>query len=74
MSGPFLARDLETLDELLLARAAAVVSMRDIHEGERNPNVIGLRHDVDNILEPCLELARWEEERGYSATDRKSVV
>lgn len=64
----FTADDLVTLDETLLARASAVVPLRDIHAGEADATVIGLRHDVDNILEPCLELAAWEAERGYRAT------
>lgn len=65
---PFLAEDLRELDERLLSRADEVVAMREIHAGERDPLVIGLRHDVDNTFEPCLQLARWEAERGYRAT------
>ena len=42
--------------------------MREIAAGEVHPNVIGLRHDVDNVLEPCLELSEWEERHGYRAT------
>jgi hypothetical protein len=52
----------------LLERAEAVVAMREIHAGERDPLVIGLRHDVDNVLEPCVELAEWEARHGFRAT------
>lgn len=65
---PFRASDLEEFDARLLSRADEVVAMREIHFGERDPLVIGLRHDIDNIFEPCVELARWEAERGYRAT------
>ena len=65
---PFLGCDLTELDAKLLARADEVVAMREIHAGERDPLVIGLRHDMDNVFAPSLELAHWEHERGYRAT------
>jgi hypothetical protein len=65
---PFLAGDLEELDALLLSRADEVVAMREIAGGERDPLVIGLRHDIDNTFEPCLRLAAWEHDRHYRAT------
>lgn len=65
---PFSAEDVQELNLRLLARADAVVPMREIHAGQDDPLVIGLRHDVDNCFEPCLELARWEAERGYRAS------
>lgn len=64
---PFRRDDLRELAELL-DRAEEVVAMREIAAGELHPNVIGLRHDVDNVLEPCLELSDWESRRGYRAT------
>jgi hypothetical protein len=63
---PFDAGDLRDLDDLL-AKADAVVSMREINEGAGR-GCIGLRHDVDNVFTPCVELAEWEAERGYQAT------
>ena len=66
--------DLERLDALL-SRAERVVPMRDIHMGDRNPRVIGMRHDVDAVsdraldaFETALQMARWEFDRGYSST------
>jgi hypothetical protein len=65
---PFLADDLAELDEALLSRASGVISMREVYEGNRNPNFIGLRHDMDNFLRGSVELAEWEAERGYRST------
>ena len=42
--------------------------MREIAAGEFHPDVIGLRHDVDNTLAPALELAEWEHRHGFRAT------
>jgi hypothetical protein len=69
---PFEADDLAELDERLLSRATGVVSMGQIHEqpyliGE-DEQAIGMRHDVDNAIEPAVELARWEATRGYRST------
>ena len=64
---PFQPDDLEALDGLL-AQATVVVPMLDIHEGKFGPHAIGLRHDVDNAIEPAVEFAFWEAERGYRAT------
>jgi hypothetical protein len=64
---PFQREDLEELDSLF-ARAQAVVAMEDIDTGEDSERVIGLRHDVDNSLEPALNFARWEADRGYRST------
>lgn len=63
---PFDADDLRCLDDLL-GKADAVVPMRDIHAGV-GPGCIGLRHDVDNVFAPCVDLAEWEAARGYRAT------
>ncbi len=68
VGAPFLAADLTDLDLALFSRADEVVAMREIYAGERDPVVIGLRHDMDNVFEPSLELAHWEAERGYRAT------
>jgi hypothetical protein len=65
---PYRRDDLREFREQLLERAEAVVAMREIHAGEHDPMVIGLRHDVDNVLEPCVELADWEHRHGFRAT------
>ena len=65
---PFRRKDLRELRTELLERADEVVAMREIAAGESDPLVIGLRHDVDNVLEPCLELAQWENRHGFRAT------
>jgi len=65
---PYRRDDLREFREQLLERAEAVVAMREIHAGEHDPLVIGLRHDVDNLLEPCVELAEWEHRHGFRAT------
>lgn len=57
--------DLDAL-ETLYETAAYVRPMGDITQ--YGPRVIGLRHDVDNFIEPALMMARWEAERGYRST------
>jgi hypothetical protein len=42
--------------------------MVDVFEGAHDPGVIGLRHDVDNVIEPAVRFAEWEAERGYRST------
>jgi hypothetical protein len=42
--------------------------MGHIAGGQRWDRVIGLRHDVDNVIEPAVEFAAWEAERGYRST------
>jgi hypothetical protein len=64
---PFQPDDLEDLDALL-ARAHAVVPMREIAAGLPSAGVIGLRHDVDNTISEAVAFAQWEAERGYRAT------
>ena len=64
---PFQPADLDHLDTLL-ARAESVVTMREIADGEDDPAVIGLRHDVDNVIEPAVNFAEWEHARGYRST------
>lgn len=66
---PFQPSDLDELDELL-DRANAVVAMEDLLRPDiaRLPDVIGLRHDVDNAISPAVEMAQWEAERGYRST------
>lgn len=66
-SAPFRPDDLADLDGLL-EQATAVVSMQEIHAGARDPRIIGLRHDVDNVIKPAVEMAHWEFERGYRST------
>ncbi len=63
----------EHLDELdrLLATASAVVAMQDVHAGNHRPDVIGLRHDVDDnahSLETAVIIAGWERAHGYRST------
>jgi hypothetical protein len=51
--------------------AHAVVSMREVLAGNRDPRVIAVRHDVDNhreALATAVELARWEAENGWRST------
>lgn len=58
------------MDMLLLDRATQVVAMEDVHDGNRDPRAIALRHDVDagHALETAVKIAEWEAERGYRAT------
>lgn len=45
--------------------------MRDVFKGDTGPNVIGLRHDVDDnagSFHTALHMAEWEFEHGYSST------
>ncbi len=64
---PFQPADLAELDGLL-ARALAVMPMETIAAGQRWQQVIGMRHDVDNSIEPAVAFARWEAEQGYRST------
>jgi hypothetical protein len=64
---PFLSDDLEHLDGLL-DLALQVVPMREVYAGNTDHRVIGMRHDVDNFIEPAVEMAAWENERGYRST------
>jgi hypothetical protein len=52
----------------LLDRAVAVVAMEQVLNGQRWERVIGLRHDVDNVIEPAVRFAEWEADRGYRST------
>jgi len=65
---PFQPQDLACLDVQLLDKAYAVREMAWIAAGVTSNHVIGLRHDLDNILEPAVDFAMWEAERGYKAT------
>jgi hypothetical protein len=68
--GPFTREDLMELGEFL-ATAHAVVSMREVLAGNRDPRVIGMRHDVDNhskALATAVELAIWEASQGWRST------
>lgn len=72
---PFNAADLAELDMRLLDQASAVVAMEDVHDGHRDPNSIGLRHDVDGVshqtrhaLDTAVKIAGWEAERGYRSS------
>jgi hypothetical protein len=59
--------DLDQL-ERLYQQAAAVVATEDVHDGLTHPMAIAVRHDVDNVIQPAVEMARWEHERGYRST------
>lgn len=67
LEAPFLEDDLDHLDALL-SQAHRIVPMRDIATGIRDPRVIGLRHDVDNVIAPAVAMAEWEADRGYRST------
>lgn len=69
-SAPFNRDDLAELDERLFACAARVVAMEDVHDGDRQPNVIALRHDCDSAesLDIAVSLAVWEAEHGYRSS------
>jgi hypothetical protein len=65
------AVDLEKLDRLF--SRGYVRPLRDLHDLDRYtetvPEVIGLRHDVDdNGWDSVLPMARWENERGIRST------
>lgn len=64
---PFQRDDLAEL-ESLLAQADRVVGMAAVAAGDASPRVIGLRHDVDNFIEPAVAMAEWEAEHGYTAS------
>ncbi len=64
---PFQPSDLWQLDALL-SRAGAVVPMSEIADGNHDERVIGMRHDVDNDILPAVDMACWEQERGYRST------
>lgn len=64
---PFRETDLDDLD-VFLDQAYAVVPMREVHAGTTDPRVIGMRHDVDNFIEPAVAMAAWEAGRGYRST------
>jgi hypothetical protein len=65
---PFQPSDLAELDDRLLDKALAVVAMREVAAGIRHPNIVGMRHDVDNAIEPAVAFAAWEADRGYRST------
>lgn len=70
-TGPFTRQDLVELDERLLDKALAVVAMESVAGGQMWPQVIGLRHDVDDntsSLETAVRFAEWEADRGFRAT------
>jgi hypothetical protein len=68
--GPFTRSDLDELGQFY-ATAHAVVSMREVLAGNRDPRVVAVRHDIDNnpnALETAVELARWEAAHGWRST------
>jgi hypothetical protein len=44
------------------------MTMREIYAGNTDRQTIGLRHDCDNVIEPAVQFAEWEAERGYRST------
>ncbi len=72
---PFTAADLAEMDEAFFSRASQVVALEDVADGNRDPNSIGLRHDVDassnntrHALDTAVKIAEWEANRGYRST------
>jgi len=65
---PFQPQDLVDLDDLLLNRALSVCTTEAVHRGVTFRDVICVRHDVDNIIEPAVAFAEWEHDRGYRST------
>jgi hypothetical protein len=65
---PFQPEDLVDLDTMLLDRALSVMTMQEVCDGMTWPQVIGMRHDVDNVIEPAVRFAEWEATRGYRST------
>jgi hypothetical protein len=68
--GPFTPDDLRELGEFF-DTTDGVVSMREVYDGNRNPRVVGVRHDVDNhpkALDTAVNMAVWEEANGWSST------
>ena len=63
---PFQQRDLEELGSFL--DRGRVIPMCEVADGDRSPDAIGVRHDVDNVIERAVEMAEWEQERGYRST------
>jgi hypothetical protein len=64
---PFQQDDLADL-AAFLDRASAVAPMGEIAAGLHDKLVIGMRHDVDNHIEPAVAMAEWEAEHGYRST------
>lgn len=66
----FRSDDLAAL-ERLFDSAHAVVSMREIAAGNNRPDVLALRHDIDEnprAFETAMNMARWENAHGYRST------
>jgi hypothetical protein len=64
---PFQPDDLQELEDFY-CKSIDVVAMEDIFDGERRRNVIGLRHDCDNVIAPAVQMAEWEAEHGTRST------
>lgn len=64
---PFQPNDLHELGEFY-EQFGAVVPMCEIADGNHDERVLGLRHDVDNVIAPAVQMAEWEAERGYRST------
>lgn len=64
---PFLLDDLDQL-AALLGMGGAVIPMCEVADGVTDPFYIGMRHDVDNMLEPAVDMAVWEAGRGWRST------
>ncbi len=70
MREPFGLADRDLLDRQLLSKAADVVAMEDVFDGNKAANVIGLRHDCDSAesLGIAVNMAAWEVEHGYRSS------
>ncbi len=64
---PFLPDDLAELGRFY-EQASAVVTMEDVADGLTDRYALGLRHDVDNFIEPAVQMAEWEHARGHRST------
>lgn len=61
--------DLHALEEFL-ARAGLVVAMEDVYDFPEaaRADVVGVRHDCDNVIIPAVHMAQWEHDHGYYST------
>jgi hypothetical protein len=64
---PFRDNDLRELNRLY-QKATAVVAMDAVADGLSDPEMIAVRHDVDNHIEPAAAMAVWEREEGIRST------
>lgn len=64
------AKHLTALDQLY-AQSSGVIPMKAVYFGRHKPDVIAVRHDVDDnegSWQTALKMARWEHDGGYLST------